>query len=377
MAMVQRKMLRNLDYVFILTVMVILGFSLVVLSSANLTIPGDPTGFVKKQALWIVIGTVALIVVMAFDYNHIAKYNKYLYLLNTVLLTAVLLIGSTNKGATRWLSLGPFDFQPSEVAKVIIIITFAKFLADRQGKLDTFWQLIPCFMFVGFPMLFILAQPDLGTSLVFLAIMFGMLFVAGANPKVLLTLVIGGLIGVSLLLYVHLNFGLWLPLKDYQVMRLVVFTNPYIDELGSGYQIIQSLIAIGSGGLWGQGLYEGSQIQLRFLPEHHTDFIFSVVGEELGFIGGGFLLVSFYLLMYRGVKIAYSAKDLYGTLIVIGIISMFTFQVFVNVGMTIAITPITGLPLPFVSYGGSAMLTNMIALGLILNVNIRRQDLLF
>ncbi|MBS4026442.1 MAG: rod shape-determining protein RodA [Clostridia bacterium] len=375
--MVQRKMLRNLDYVFILTIMVILGFSLVMLSSANLTIPGDPTGFVKKQSIWIVIGSVALIVAMAFDYNHIAKYNKYLYMLNIVLLTTVLLIGSTNKGATSWISFGLFDFQPSEVAKVIIIITFAKFLVDRQGKLDTFWQLIPCFMFVGFPMLFILVQPDLGTSLVFLAIMFGMLFVAGANPKVLLTLIIGGLIGVSVLIYVHFNFGLWLPLKEYQVMRLVVFTNPYIDELGSGYHMIQSLIAIGSGGLWGQGLYEGSQIQLRFLPEHHTDFIFSVVGEELGFIGGGFLLVSFYLLMYRGVKIAYSAKDLYGTLIVIGIISMFTFQVFVNVGMTIAITPITGLPLPFVSYGGSAMLTNMIAVGLILNVNIRRQDLLF
>jgi rod shape determining protein RodA len=370
-------MLLNLDYSFVLTIMVILGFGLAVLSSANLTISGDPTGFVKKQALWIFIGTVALIVVLAFDYNHIAKYNNYLYALNLVLLTAVLLIGSTNKGATSWISLGLFDFQPSEVAKVIIIITFAKFLVDRQGKLNTFWQLIPCFIFVGIPVLFILVQPDLGTSLVFIAIMFGMLFVAGANPRILLALIIGGLLGVSLLLYAHLNFGVWLPLKDYQVMRLVVFTNPYIDELGSGYHMIQSLIAIGSGGFWGQGLYEGSQIQLRFLPEHHTDFIFSVVGEELGFVGGGFLLAAFYYLMYRGVKIAFSAKDLFGTLIVIGIITMFTFQVLVNVGMTIAITPITGLPLPFVSYGGSAMLTNMIALGLILNVNIRRQDLLF
>lgn len=375
--MVQKKMLRNLDYIFVLTIMAILGFSLVVLSSANLTIAGDPTGFVKKQALWIGVGTVALLATLAFDYNQVGKYQKYLYLINIVLLAAVLVIGSTNKGATRWIPLGPFDFQPSEMAKVIIIVTFAKFLTERQGRLNNFWELIPCFIFIGFPMLFILAQPDLGTSLVFIAIMFGMLFVAGANPKILLTLLISGLLGISFLLYAHFNFGLWLPLKDYQIMRLIVFIDPYIDELGSGYHMIQSLIAIGSGGLLGQGLYEGSQIQLRFLPEHHTDFIFSVIGEELGFVGGGFLLAAFYLLMYRGVKIALNAKDLFGTLIVTGIISMFTFQVFVNIGMTIAITPITGLPLPFVSYGGSAMLTNLIAIGLILNVNLRKQDLLF
>ncbi|MDW7674977.1 MAG: rod shape-determining protein RodA [Bacillota bacterium] len=375
--MVQKKMLRNLDFIFIITIMVILGLSLVVLSSANLTIPGDPTSFVKKQALWIVIGTIALIVVVSFDYNYIAKYDKYLYILNIVLLLIVLLMGSTNKGATRWIPLGFFDFQPSETAKVIIIITFAKFLALRQGKLNSFMDLVPCFLFIGFPMLFILAQPDLGTSLVFIAIMFGMLFVAGANPKVLLLLITSGLVVISILLYAHFNFGLWLPLKDYQIMRLIVFIDPYIDELGSGYHMIQSLVAIGSGGLLGKGLYQGSQIQLRFLPEHHTDFIFSVIGEELGFIGGAFLLLAFFVLMYRAIKIALNAKDIFGTLIVIGVVSMLTFQVLVNVGMTIAITPITGLPLPFVSYGGSSMLTNMIALGLVLNVNIRRQDLLF
>lgn len=375
--MVQKKMLKNLDYIFILTLIVILGFSLLVLSSANLTYPGDPTGFVKKQTLWIVIGVTVLLAVITFDYNQIAKYDKYLYGINILLLLAVLVIGSTNKGATRWIPLGPFDFQPSEMAKVIIIITFAKFLAARQGKLNTFWDLVPCFLFIGFPMLFILAQPDLGTSLVFIAIMFGMLFVAGANSKILLTLLLGGLTFVIMLLYAHFSFGLWLPLKDYQIMRLVVFIDPYIDELGSGYHMIQSLVAIGSGGLLGKGLYQGSQIQLRFLPEHHTDFIFSVIGEELGFIGGGFLLIAFFLLMYRAMKIALNAKDMYGTLLVAGVVSMITFQVFVNVGMTIAITPITGLPLPFVSYGGSAMLTNMIAIGLILNVNLRRQDLMF
>ncbi len=375
--MVQKKMLRNLDLPFILTIAAILVFSLVVLSSANLTIPGDPQGFVKKQGINILVGIIALLVVVSIDYNQLSKYDKHLYILNIVLLLTVLVIGSTNKGATRWIPLGFFDFQPSELAKVIIIITFAKFLSQRQDKLNTFWDLLPCFLFIGLPMLFILAQPDLGTSLVFIAIMFGMLYVAGANPKILTFLIIFGLLVIGGLLYAHFNYGLPLPLKNYQIMRLVVFIDPYIDELGAGYHMIQSLVAIGSGGLYGKGLYQGSQIQLRFLPEHHTDFIFSVVGEELGFIGGAFLLIAFFFLMYRAMKIALHAKDLYGTLLVTGVVSMITFQVFVNVGMTIAITPITGLPLPFVSYGGSAMLANMIALGLILNVNLRKQDLLF
>lgn len=375
--MVQKKMLRNLDLPFILTIAAILAFSLVVLSSANLTIPGDPLGFVKKQGINILVGIIALLVVVSIDYNQLSKYDKHLYVLNIVLLMTVLVIGSTNKGATRWIPLGFFDFQPSELAKVIIIITFAKFLSQRQDRLNTIWDLLPCFMFIGLPMLFILAQPDLGTSLVFIAIMFGMLYVAGANPKILTFLIVFGLLLIGGLLYAHFNYGLPLPLKNYQIMRLVVFIDPYIDELGAGYQMIQSLVAIGSGGLYGKGLYQGSQIQLRFLPEHHTDFIFSVVGEELGFIGGAFLLIAFFFLMYRAMKIALHAKDLYGTLLVTGVVSMITFQVFVNVGMTIAITPITGLPLPFVSYGGSAMLANMIALGLILNVNLRKQDLLF
>lgn len=375
--MINPKLFRNLDYIFILALMGILGFSLLILSSANLTIAGDPLFFVKRQALWVAIGTIALIFVLTIDYNHLKKHAKSMYIVNLLLLVSVLFIGSTSKGATRWIALGPFDFQPSELAKIVIIITFAKFLADRQGKLNTLPQLIPCFLFVGVPMLFILAQPDLGTSLVFIAITIGMMFIAGANPKLLTGLIGGGVLIAVGSLVAHFQFGLPLPLKEYQIMRLIIFIDPYIDELGSGYHMIQSLVAIGSGGLLGKGLYQGSQIQLRFLPEHHTDFIFSVIGEELGFVGGALLLVLFYVLIYRAIKIALNAKDLYGTLLVVGVVSMLTFQILVNVGMTIAITPITGLPLPFVSYGGSSMLTNLIAMGIILNVNIRRQKILF
>ncbi|MGF7186168.1 rod shape determining protein RodA [Desulfitispora alkaliphila] len=375
--MINPKLFRNLDYIFILALGGIIALSLLILSSANLTLAGAHMGIVKRQGLWVALGACVMIASLTVDYNQLKKYTKPLYIVNIILLLAVMFIGTTNKGATRWIALGPFDFQPSELAKIIIIITFAKFLAERQGRLNTFTDLLPCFIFVGVPMLLIMSQPDLGTSLVFVAITLGMMLVAGANAKLLGGLVAGGFLAVVGALFAHFQFGMWLPLEGYQLMRLIVFIDPYIDELGSGYHMIQSLVAIGSGGLLGKGLYQGSQIQLHFLPEHHTDFIFSVIGEELGFIGAGLLLVLFYILLYRAVKIALKAKDLYGALLVTGVVSMFAFQVFVNVGMTIAITPITGLPLPFVSYGGSAMVSNLLAIGLILNVNLRRQKILF
>ena len=243
----RRIVVKNLDYVFLASVLGILTMSLFVLSSATLNVSHDPYYIVKKQALWIFSGFCAMIFMMLFDYNSLKSFFKFLYIGMVLVLTAVLLIGKQSS----WFEIGPFLLQPSEFAKVIIIITFAKYLSDRHGRLNTFRELIPCFLHVGVPMLLIVSG-DLGTSLVFIAILFGMLFVAGANPRLLVAIIAAGAFIVSGILFAHFKLGLSLPLEDYQLMRLVVFLNPYNDGFngrGAGYHVIQSQVAIGSGGL--------------------------------------------------------------------------------------------------------------------------------
>lgn len=370
-----KRLIKNIDFLFLAFIVGILTMSCFVLSSATLNVSNDPLLYVKKQVVWIAAGTVGMIIVATFNYNSFRGYYKPIYAISIISLIVVLAIGKESS----WIPLGSYQLQPSEFAKVAVIITFAKFLVDRQGKLNTFKELIPCFIHMGIPILLI-APADLGTSLVFIAITFGMLFIAGANVKLLLRIIGGGLLFLVLILVCHFKFGMWLPLEDYQLMRLTVFLDPYSDGAngqGAGYHIIQSQVAIGSGGLLGKGLYKGTQVQLNFLPEHHTDFIFSVVGEELGFIGALGLLIMYFGLIYRALNIALAAKDLYGSLLVGGVISMLLFHVLENVGMSIGLMPITGIPLPLFSYGGSSMLATMMALGLVLNVNIRRQIIRF
>ncbi|NLO89258.1 MAG: rod shape-determining protein RodA [Clostridia bacterium] len=373
---VERKVyIKNLDYVFLACVLGILVMSGFVLSSATLNVTSDPFFYVKRQVVWIILGIISAILVNLIDYNSLRNYAKFLYVFNILILLFVIAVGKQRS----WIPIGPFLLQPSEFAKVIVIITFAKYLTDRQGKLNTLKDLIPCFIHVGIPMVLVMFG-DLGTSLVFAAILFGMLFVGGANPKLLLYIIFSAILIIVMLLVAHFNFGLPLPLEEYQLMRLVVFLDPYNDGAngqGAGYHIIQSQVAIGSGGLLGKGLYQGSQVQLNFLPEHHTDFIFSVVGEELGFLGACALLTLYFGLIYRGLNIASRAKDMFGTLLVAGVISMIFFHVLENVGMTVGLMPITGIPLPLFSYGGSSMLATMTAIGLVLNVNVRRQTIRF
>ncbi|WP_258360971.1 rod shape-determining protein RodA [Moorella sulfitireducens (nom. illeg.)] len=378
--MLERKLWRNLDYYFVGCIIALLLISLAVLSSAGANVATDPFYYAKKQLVGILVGLAGLTVVLLTDYGQLRRYHYLLYTLNLVLLVTVFLVGHQAKGAQRWINLGPFLFQPSEFAKTITVITLACLLDKRQGKLNRWQDLIIPFAYVAVPMLLILKQPDLGTALVLMAILFGMLFVGGANPRLLLIIAGGGLLLVGLALFAHFRYGLPLPLEDYQLRRLVVVLNPYNDGrggTGAGYHVIQSQIAIGSGGLWGVGFRQGSQVQLNFLPEHHTDFIFSVVGEELGFIRTVGILALYFLLLYRMLRIAAQAKDMFGALLVSGVASMFTFHILVNIGMTIGIMPVTGIPLPLFSYGGSAMLANMLALGLVLNVNLRRQKILF
>lgn len=378
--MLEPKIWRNLDYIFVACIVALLIISLLVLSSASSSISTDPYYYVKRQMVNICIGLTGLLMVLTVDYNRLKRYQLPLYILNLILLVSVLIIGDETKGAQRWIDLGFYQFQPSEFAKVFMIITLACLLQKYYGKLNRWQDLVLPFLYVALPMLLILKQPDLGTSLVLIAIFFGMLYVGGANTRILLTIIVGGILLVGVALYAHFNFGLPIPLQDYQLQRLVVFLDPYNDGqggTGAGYHIIQSQIAIGSGSWWGLGYGRGSQVQLNFLPEHHTDFIFSVIGEELGFVRTVGVLGLYFILLYRMIRIAAQAKDLFGALLVSGVASLYAFHILVNVGMTIGIMPVTGIPLPLLSYGGTSMLANMLALGLVLNVNLRRQKILF
>jgi rod shape determining protein RodA len=249
-----------------------------------------------------------------------------------------------------------------------MIISLATMLEERVGKLNNIHDLLPVAAYVGLPFLLVLKQPDLGTSLVFMAIFFGMVFVCGINLRLLGRIFATGIAMMPLL---------WHFLKDYQKMRIMVFMDPNVDPLGSGYHIIQSKIAIGSGMLFGKGLFEGTQSQLDFLPENHTDFIFAVVGEELGFIGVVVLLLLYLVVLWRGVQIAQDASDIFGRLLAVGITSMLAFHVLVNVGMTLGIMPVTGIPLPLMSYGVSSLTTNIMAIAILLNIQLRKKKLEF
>lgn len=393
--MVSHRLLRRLDYILLTTVLLIIAFSLITIASAtHVTTPinvGDETdflfgvinvnamGFVMKQLIALVLGLVMMVVVVSISYDDWGKYTKALYVFNLLLLASVMFLGFTALGAQRWIPLGPFALQPSEFAKVLIIVTFASFLAKREGQLNTFKDLLPAFVFIALPMGLILMQPDLGTSLVFIAIMTGMLYMAGANTKLLAGLIGGGVaVGIGwIYAYMQHPEKIWVPLREYQIDRLTIFTDPYRDPLGNGYHMIQSQIAIGSGGISGKGIFNGSQNQLNFLPEQHTDFIFSVVGEEMGFLGTSILLILLFIVLHRGIHIASRAKDTYGMLLASGVVSMLAFHVLVNVGMTIGIMPVTGLPLPLFSYGGSSLLANLLAIGILQNVYARRRKLIF
>lgn len=375
------KRLKFIDRPFLMVLFVIIAFGLVVLTSASFTVSSDPYFYLKKQSFFIILGLIAAVMVMRYDYTQIKRYSKVLYVLSILLLILVKFWGQELRGTTGWIGIGPLPLvQPAEFTKVCLILAFAEFLNQRKGMLNTLGEMIPCFIYMGIPFILILAQPDLGTALVYIAITVVMMFTAGANPGVLLRVIAGCILLLSLILFLHFQFGMWLPLEDYQLNRLTVFLNPYEDGQGgrgAGWNTIQSLIAIGSGGLTGKGLFNGTQVQLNFLPEHHTDFIYAVIGEELGFLGATFLIILYGILVIRAIYISFNAKELYGSLMVLGITAMWLFHVFESIGMSIGLMPITGIPLPFLSYGGSSMITNLIAVGLILSVNMRGKKIVF
>ncbi|KAB3529275.1 rod shape-determining protein RodA [Alkaliphilus serpentinus] len=364
------RLIKKIDFTLIVVIALICVIGVLMIGSATHNYVGGSQGFIKTQISSIILGIIAIIFIMFFDYNTFARFYIPIYILCNGLLLAVLIFGKGKEtwGANRWLRIAGFQFQPADFVKIGIIICLAKIIVDNKDTIHQVSTILKIGAFVAVPMVMILIQPDLGTTMAFAFFSFGMLFVAGLRYKHIL---ISGLLGIISLPFI------WMGLEDYQRTRILVFMNPEMDPMGSGYHILQSKLAVGSGMIFGKGLFKGSQTQYGFLPERHNDFIFSVIAEELGFIGVAVLILLYAIMLFRCIAIAREAKDDFGAYLVIGNTFMLAFHIFANIAMTIGLMPVTGKPLPLVSYGGTFMLANMMAIGLILNVNMRRDKINF
>lgn len=355
---------------FAATALVALG-SLLVWSAtstrADLT-GGDPNAYLRKQLVNVAIGVVLMVAVMATDHRWVRILAPLAYLASVVGLVLVLVAGSTVNGSRSWLQVGGMSIQPSEFAKLAVVIGMALVVAERTerrwGRSVGSLEVVAMLAIAGVPAVLILLQPDLGTMLVLSATVFGVLAIAGAGRRWLAGLTLGAVVGAI----AAVSAGV---LKPYQVDRFLAFTNPGLDPRGAGYNTEQARIAVGNGGLFGQGLFEGSQTRSGFVPEQHTDFIFTVAGEELGLVGAGVMILLLAVLVWRALAISADAGDLFGRVAAAGIACWWGFQAFQNIGMCLGIMPVTGVPLPFVSYGGSSLFAGMLALGLLQNIHLR------
>lgn len=319
--------------------------------------------YLLRQLNWLAAGLMLLFVTVRVSYQKFIDFSYLLYAINVALLALVLIVGHARLGAQRWFTIGSFAFQPSEFMKLSFILALSNYVGTRKGSMSGVGSLVvPCLM-LGVPFALVLMQPDLGTGLLMVPVFFAILLAGGARIRHVVVMLIAGLASMPVF---------WHFLRDYQKQRLLVFLNPNVDPLGAGYTIIQSKIAIGSGGLWGKGWLAGTQNQLNFLPERHTDFIFSVIGEEWGFLGALALVVLYYLVVQKAFTIAGLTSDRFGKLVATGIGVLLGLQVFINISMTMGMMPVVGIPLPLVSYGGSSLLATMVAIGLLLNVFMRR-----
>lgn len=366
--MARRAPIRHLDPALLLVTLLLSAYGAVMVHSTTSSSQGlgDPDVFVRRQLAFLVVGVVVLLGLSLFDYRHLGGFSPVVYGVTIVMLILVLSpLGHTQQGATRWIDLGAFQAQPSELAKIAIIVTLSALLTQRKGDVRVS-DVALCLVLVAVPSFLIYLQPDIGTMMVFISLLGAMLLIGGARLRHFIALGFLGLVTVIVVLQAGL-------LKDYQVQRLTSFLDPNPDVQSVGYNLTQSKIAIGSGGMRGRGLGgRNTQTALDFVPEQHTDFIFTAVGEQLGFVGSATLLSLFAFLIWRGLRIAAMSRDLFGTLLASGIVALWAFQIFVNVGMTMGIMPITGIPLPFISFGGSSLLTNYVAVGLLLNIHMRR-----
>ena len=368
--MARKAPIRHLDPTLLLVTLLLAAYGAVMVFSATVYKQEqaglDPQQFVKRQIAYLVVGIVVLLILSSFDYRHLSGFAPIVYGITIIGLIIVLTpVGDVQQGASRWINFGFFQAQPSEMAKVAIIVTLAAFFAERKGDLAAL-HVAAGIGLVAVPAVLIFLQPDLGTMMVFVAIVGAMLLVGGAKPRHFLVLGILAALAIGAIVQFDV-------LHDYQKERITSFLDPNPDVRSYGYNLTQSKIAIGSGGFRGKGLDStNTQTSLDFVPEQHTDFIFTAVGEQLGFVGSATLLALFAFLIWRALRIAGMSRDMFGALLATGVAALWAFQLFVNVGMTMGIMPITGIPLPFISYGGSSLITNFAAVGLLMNVHMRR-----
>lgn len=360
-----RRLFFNFDWTLFFLILIISCIGLLNIYSAGYSLDNfrQETLYIK-QAQWIIISLLLIGIIICIDYRFICRFAYVIYAVSILLLIVVALYGYATHGSQRWIAIGGFFFQPSELVKLTIIIALAKYfdahMIERGYRLR---ELLIPFCIVLIPFLFILKQPDLGTALILIILFLSMAFFIGIEWKSLMLAFASGVLLVPIS---------WLLLKDYQKERIMTFFDPENDPLGSGYHIIQSIIAIGSGGIFGKGYLKGTQTQLKFLPVQQTDFVFSVFAEEWGFLGGLILIIMFSVLILWCLKIALQSRDLLGMLISFGITMLIFWEVFINVGMVLGILPVVGIPMPFFSYGGSSMIILMTAMGFLLNISMRR-----
>ena len=355
---------RDFDWGLLALVLVLCTVSVLEIYSA--TLHTRYIGFHTKQIWYIVGGLAAMALFSKIDYHRLLDWIPWAYGISLVSLLAVRVIGHKEMGARRWIKIGPMHFQPSEWVKLVLILAMARYIANLGGRNLTWKEIFKGFALIGVPMLLVLAQPDMGTALTYSPVLIAGLFLGGINVRQALILSTAGL---------ALVFGVWHSgkiLKPYQKARLTSFINPDDDPKGSGYQILQAKIAVGAGGIWGKGAAKGTQTQGAFIPIPHADFIFAAFSEEHGFVGAIFVLLLYFFVLMRLIQNAQTAADLSGSLIIMGIVAVLTFQIAVNMGMVIGFMPVTGIPLPLMSYGGSSVLFTFLALGVAMNVRMRR-----
>lgn len=363
----RNKRLKKFDFTLFFTVIILCIYGLVLIKSATLNL--NTNSYIISQSASIILGLIAILALILIDYKILGRLYIPIYILSNLLLVAVLIFGfgEIDWGSRSWLDIGGIVFQPAEFVKIGLIISLSKFIDNHKHSLNQPRTLFKILAFAGLPIMLIMLQPDAGTAMVFVFFIAAMLFIAGLDWKYIKS-------AIAIFL-VSLPF-IWFNLDTYQKNRIFDFLNPG-DMSGTGYQMTHGKIAIGSGKFWGRGLFNGVQVQNNYVPEAPTDFIFSVLVEELGFVGGIFLIILYLILIYRMIKIAQESKDLFGSLMVVGVAAMLIFHIYENIGMTIGLMPVTGIPLPFISHGGTFLLINMVGIGIALSVNYHKDGLNF
>ena len=365
-----RSYLRHFDYLLLLAAagLLVFGVTMIYFATRHDAI-SSPTYYARSQIEYAVVGLIALLVLSRIDYEHFRRWQWPLYGFVLVSIAAVFVLGPVTRGSRRWIPLPFVHFQPSELALVILTVTLAAFLTDRLQYIGLARMTVLALAYVALPAALVFAQPDLGTAMVFLILTLTLLLFYG-TPWSHFAALFAAAAALGVLVLKLLPMAGVRIVHSYQTQRLFVFLHPGHDLQGSGYNLTQSLIAVGSGALHGRG-DQATQTVLDFLPEHHTDFIFAVIGERYGFVGAALLLGLFAIVIWRALRIATISRDLYGSMIAGCIAAIFLFEVFVNIGMTIGIMPITGIPLPFISYGGAALITDLMLVGLLESIHLR------